>query len=209
MVGEAIGSKLIELGHSVRMGSRTATNEKALAFVAKHPGGKASAGTFAGAAAFGEVIFNCTKGMESLNILRSAGTENLDGKVLVDVANPLDFSNGMPPSLSVCNTDSLGEQIQREFPGVKVVKSLNTMWCGLMVNPGMLNGGDHHVFMSGNDAGAKAVVSGLLQSFGWRSENIIDLGDIITARGTEMMLPVWLSLFMAKNHGAFNIRIVG
>ncbi|MDX9907677.1 MAG: NAD(P)-binding domain-containing protein, partial [Bacteroidales bacterium] len=168
MVGEAIGSKLIELGHSVRMGSRTATNEKALAFVAKHPGGKASAGTFAGAAAFGEVIFNCTKGTESMNILRSAGIENLDGKVLVDVANPLDFSNGMPPSLSVCNTDSLGEQIQREFPGVKVVKSLNTMWCGLMVNPGMLNGGDHHVFMSGNDAGAKAVVSGLLQSFGWR-----------------------------------------
>ncbi|HPM93034.1 MAG TPA: NAD(P)-binding domain-containing protein [Bacteroidales bacterium] len=209
MVGEAIGSKLIELGHSVRMGSRTATNEKALAFVAKHPGGKASAGTFAGAAAFGEVIFNCTKGTESMNILRSAGIENLDGKVLVDVANPLDFSNGMPPSLSVCNTDSLGEQIQREFPGVKVVKSLNTMWCGLMVNPGMLNGGDHHVFMSGNDAGAKAVVSGLLQSFGWRSENIIDLGDITTARGTEMMLPVWLSLFMAKNHGAFNIRIVG
>ncbi|MBP6871868.1 MAG: NAD(P)-binding domain-containing protein [Bacteroidales bacterium] len=209
MVGEAIGSKLIELGHSVRMGSRTATNEKALAFVAKHPGGNASAGTFAGAAAFGEVIFNCTKGTESMNILRSAGIENLDGKVLVDVANPLDFSNGMPPSLSVCNTDSLGEQIQREFPGVKVVKSLNTMWCGLMVNPGMLNGGDHHVFMSGNDAGAKAVVSGLLQSFGWRSENIIDLGDIITARGTEMMLPVWLSLFMAKNHGAFNIRIVG
>lgn len=209
MVGEAIGSKLIGLGHSVRMGSRTATNEKALAFVAKHPGGKASAGTFAGAAAFGEVIFNCTKGTESMNILRSAGIENLDGKVLVDVANPLDFSNGMPPSLSVCNTDSLGEQIQREFPGVKVVKSLNTMWCGLMVNPGMLNGGDHHVFMSGNDAGAKAVVSGLLQSFGWRSENIIDLGDITTARGTEMMLPVWLSLFMAKNHGAFNIRIVG
>jgi len=208
MVGETIGSKLIELGHPVMMGSRTANNEKAAAFVAKHPIGKASAGTFADAAAFGEIVFNCTKGMETLNILKSAGEKYLTGKILIDVSNPLDFSKGMPPSLSVCNTDSMAEDIQRTFPGVKVVKSLNTMWCGLMVNPAMLNGGDHNVFMSGNDAGAKKQVAGILKSFGWVEKNIIDLGDITTARGTEMLLPLWLSIFGSTNNGAFNIKII-
>jgi 8-hydroxy-5-deazaflavin:NADPH oxidoreductase len=208
MVGDAIGSKLIELGHLVMMGSRTANNEKAAAFVAKHPGGKASTGTFADAAAFGEIIFNCTKGMEALNILQGAGEKNLNGKILVDVSNPLDFSKGMPPTLSVCNTNSLGEEIQKAFPQLKVVKSLNTMWCGLMVNPGMINGGDHNVFMSGNDAGAKKQVAELLKSFGWIEKNIIDLGAINTARGTEMVLPLWLSIMGTKNSGAFNFKII-
>ncbi|MCU0370483.1 MAG: NAD(P)-binding domain-containing protein [Bacteroidales bacterium] len=208
MVGDAIGSKLIELGHSVMMGSRTADNEKALAFVNKHPAGMASAGTYSDAAAFGEMLFNCTKGMSSLEVLKSAGEENLNGKVMVDIANPLDFSQGMPPTLSVCNTNSLGEEIQRMFPGLKVVKSLNTMWCGLMVNPGMLNGGEHNVFMSGNDAGAKQEVAALLKSFGWSERNIIDLGDIKTARGTEMLLPIWVNIFISTNNGAFNFRIV-
>ena len=208
MVGDAIGSKLIGLGHSVRMGSRTTDNENAAAFVAKHAGGKASAGTFADAATFGEIIFNCTKGVEAINILNSAGAKNLDGKILIDVTNPLDFSKGMPPTLSVCNINSLAEEIQQAFPGVKVVKSLNTMWCGLMVNPAMLNGGDHNVFMSGNDADAKKQVGEMLKSFGWRENNIIDLGDIKTARGTEMMLPVWLSIFTSTNNGAFNFKVI-
>jgi predicted dinucleotide-binding enzyme len=208
MVGEAIASKLIETGHVVMMGSRTASNEKAAAFVAKHPGGKASAGTFTDAAAFGEIVFNCTKGMETINILKSAGEKNLNGKILIDISNPLDFSKGMPPTLSVCNTNSLAEEIQSAFPAVKVVKALNTMWCGLMVNPGMLNGGDHNVFMSGNDAGAKQQVAGILKSFGWSEKNIIDLGDIKTARGTEMFLPLWLSIMGATNSGAFNIKVV-
>jgi 8-hydroxy-5-deazaflavin:NADPH oxidoreductase len=208
MVGDAIGSKLIEIGHTVMMGSRSANNEKASAFVAKHPVGKASAGTFADSAAFGEIIFNCAKGMESLNILKSAGEKNLAGKILIDVSNPLDFSKGMPPSLAICNTDSMAEEIQRAFPGVKVVKSLNTMWCGLMVNPAMLNGGDHNVFMSGNDAEAKKHVAAILKSFGWSEKNIIDLGDITTARGTEMVLPLWLSVMGTKNSGAFNFKIV-
>ena len=208
MVGEAIGSKLIETGHTVMMGSRTAENEKAAAFVAKYASGKASAGTFADAAAFGEIIFNCTKGIESLNNLKSAGEKNLTGKILIDVSNPLDFSKGMPPFLSVCNTDCMAEEIQRTFPGVKVVKSLNTMWCGLMVNPAMIGGGDHNVFMSGNDADAKKQVAGLLKSFGWSEKNIIDLGDIKSARGTEMLLPLWLSIMGVKNTGAFNFKIV-
>jgi predicted dinucleotide-binding enzyme len=208
MVGESIGSKLIEEGHEVKMGSRTAGNEKALAFVAKHKNGRASAGTFADAAAFGEIVFNCTRGVESVSILKSVGEKNLDGKILVDISNPLDFSKGMPPTLTVCNTSSLGEQIQEAFPGVKVVKTLNTMNCNLMVTPASLNGGDHNVFLSGNDAGAKQEVAGILVSFGWKEKNIIDLGDIKTARGTEMYLPLWLCVMGASNTAAFNIKII-
>lgn len=208
MVGEAIGTKLIETGHKVMMGSRTAGNEKAAAFVEKHPGGKAAAGTFADAAAFGEIIFNCVRGAEAINILKNAGEKNLNGKILIDITNPLDFSKGMPPTLLICNTNSLAEEIQTAFPAVKVIKSLNTMWCGLMVNPGMINGGDHNVFISGNDAQAKQQAAGILKSFGWPEKNIIDLGDIKTARSTEMFLPLWLSVMTAKNSGAFNIKIV-
>ncbi|MCK9208675.1 MAG: NAD(P)-binding domain-containing protein [Salinivirgaceae bacterium] len=206
-VGDTIGSKLVELGHPVMMGSRTNDNEKAKAFVAKH-NGKASAGTFADAAAFGEIVFNCTAGMGSIEALKLAGEKNLDGKVIVDLANSLDFSKGMPPSLAIVNTNSLGEEIQRTFPKTLVVKALNTMWCGLMVNPAMINGGDHNTFICGNEATAKEKVKELLKSFGWLEKNILDLGDITKARGTEMYLPLWLSIYGANNNGAFNIRIV-
>lgn len=207
MVGDTIGSRLIELGHTVMMGSRTTDNEKANAFVAKH-NGKASTGTYADAATFGEIIFNCTSGAGSIEALTMAGAKNLDGKIIVDIANPLDFSKGMPPSLSIVNTNSLGEEIQKTFPKSRVVKALNTMWCGLMVNPGMLNGGDHSTFVSGNDAIAKETVKDILKSFGWAENNILDLGDITKARGTEMYLPLWLSIYGATNNGAFNIKIV-
>lgn len=206
-VGDTIGSKLIEVGHTVMMGSRTADNEKAKAFVAKH-NGKASSGTFADAAEYGEIIFNCTAGVGSIEALKIAGEKNLNGKIILDIANPLDFSKGMPPSLSICNTNSLGEEIQKAFPKTKVVKALNTMWCGLMVNPAMINGGDHSTFVSGNDTEAKEKVKEILKSFGWSEKNILDLGDITTARGTEMYLPIWLSIYGATNNGAFNIKIV-
>jgi hypothetical protein len=207
MVGSTVGSKLVALGHEVMMGSRTRDNEKAAAFVAKHEG-RAMAGTFAKAAAFGELLINCTAGGGSVEALRAAGEANIRGKILVDIANPLDFSRGMPPSLSILNTDSLGEEIQRTFPDTRVVKALNTMWCGLMVDPGMVNGGDHHTFVSGNDADAKEKVKELLVSFGWSRRNILDLGDITTARGTEMYLPLWLRIWGATQNGAFNIKIV-
>jgi len=205
MVGEAIATKLIQLGHEVQMGSRTANNDKAAAWV-KQNGAKATHGTFADTAAFGEVLFNCTSGGASLEALKMAGAENLNGKVLIDIANPLDFSRGMPPSLLVCNTDSLGEQIQRAFPEAKVVKSLNTMNANLMVNPGLLKE-EHLVFVSGNDAEAKATVTMILKNwFGWKS--IVDLGDITTARGTEMVLPLWVSLMGALQTPLFNFKIV-
>lgn len=207
MVGDTIGSKLIELGHEVMMGSRSRDNGKAQAFATKHKG-KALTGTYKDAAAFGEMIFNCTAGLGSVEALKSAGEASLNGKILIDIANPLDFSKGMPPLLSVVNTSSLGEEIQHAFPQLKVVKTLNTMWCGLMVNPRMLNNGDHHVFMCGNETEAKERVKAILAAFGWDEANIIDLGDITKSRSTEMYLPLWLSIYMATNNGAFNIRIV-
>ena len=206
-MGQTIGHKLIQLGHQLMMGSRTAQNEKALTFVNQHPQ-HASAGTFEQAAAFGEIVFNCTSGLGSLNALQLAKAENLANKVLIDLANPLDFSNGMPPSLAICNTHSLGEEIQNHFPETKVVKTLNTMWCGLMVNPQLVNGGDHNVFVCGNDANAKTQVKDLLISFGWANHLIIDLGDLSKARGTEMYLPLWLSLFGHLKTSAFNLKVV-
>lgn len=205
MVGNAIGSKLTQLGHQVLMGSRSAANEKAAAWV-KTAGKNASQGTFADAAKFGEVLFNCTSGGASLDALKLAGKENLAGRVLVDVANPLDFSKGMPPSLSVCNTDSLAEQIQRAFPDAKVVKSLNTMNCYLMVNPGLIPG-DHNVFVAGNDAGAKTKVNEVLGWFGWKPAQVVDLGDLTAARGLEMVLPLWLRLWSAFQHSNFNFHL--
>ena len=197
----------IELGHEVKMGSRTANNEKAQAFAAKFLG-KTTAGTFADAAAFGEIIYNCTSGMGTLSALKMAGAVNLNGKIIIDLSNPLDFSHGMPPTLSVVNDNSLGEEIQNAFPESKVVKTLNTVWCGIMVNPAMVNNGDHHIFMSGNDIQAKEKVKEILLSFGWKLPNILDLGDITTARGTEMYLPIWLRIYSATKNGAFNIKIV-
>ncbi|HTX18504.1 MAG TPA: NAD(P)-binding domain-containing protein, partial [Bacteroidota bacterium] len=191
VVGKTIATKLVQLGHKVKMGSRTAANDKAAEWV-KANGANASQGTFADAASFGEILFNCTSGMASLEALGSAGAERMEGKILIDLANPLDFSKGMPPTLSVCNTDSLGEQIQRAFPKVKVVKALNTINCYLMVNPGQI-GGVHDAFVCGNDATAKANTTGILKDwFGWKQ--VIDVGDITAARGLEMILPLWVRL---------------
>jgi predicted dinucleotide-binding enzyme len=205
MVGETLGKKLAQLGHEVRMGSRDAKNPKAAEFV-KAGGAKCSQGTFADAAKFGEVIFNCTAGTASLEALKAAGAENLGGKVLVDVSNPLDFSKGFPPSLSVTNTDSLGEQIQRAFPSAKVVKTLNTVNAGVMVEPKKLANGAHDLFVCGNDAGAKETVTGILRSFGW--ERIVDLGDITGARAAEAYLLLWVRLMGGLKTAQFNLQIV-
>ena len=166
-VGARLGTKLVSLGHDVKMGSRIAPNAKAAEW-AKANGPRASSGTFADAAKFGEAVFNCTAGSVSLEALKMAGAENLSGKVLVDVANPLDFSKGMPPTLTVCNTDSLGEQIQRAFADAKVVKALNTMSNEVMVNPQLVPG-EHDTFLCGNDPQAKAKVVEILRPSGGRT----------------------------------------
>lgn len=205
MVGPSIATKLVALGHDVRMGSRDAASEKAAEWVAS-AGERASQGTFADAASFGELVFNCTAGAASLDALALAGEEALAGKVLVDVANALDFSRGMPPSLTVCNTDSIGEQIQRAFPEARVVKALNTMNHEVMVDPSLVPG-EHDVFVCGEDASAKAEVVSLLESFGWSRERIVDLGGIAASRGTEAYLLLWLALMGAVGTSRLNIHV--
>lgn len=206
MVGQTIGDKLVSLGHEVKLGARSATNEKAQAWASK-VGGKGSAGTFADAAAFGELVFNCTSGAGSLEALAAAGADRLRGKVLIDIANPLDFSKGMPPTLFSGNTDSLGEAAQRLLPDTKVVKTLNTVNCQLMVDAQRVGGGEHDMFVAGNDAGAKAQVTELLRAwFGWK--HVLDLGDISASRGTESYLPLWLRLWGSVKTADFNVKVV-
>jgi predicted dinucleotide-binding enzyme len=188
MVGEALGTKFVQLGHEVKMGSRTATNEAATKWSQAHCA-KTSNGTFADSAKFGEVVFVCLKGDITLDVVKSVAGE-LSGKIVVDVGNPLDFSRGMPPSLSICNMNSLGEEVQKATPTAKVLKTLNIVNCEVMVDPA--KGGNPTMFVCGNDANAKSQITTLLQQLGW--SDIIDLGDITKSRGTEMLLPLWLNL---------------
>lgn len=202
MVGQAVAGRLAELGHDVMIGTRD--TEKLSAWLAERPAVRA--GSFAETAAHGEMLFNAVSGLGTLDALRMAGENNLQGKILVDISNPLDFSQGFPPSLSVSNTSSLGEQIQAMYPALKVVKSLNTVTTEVMIHPRRLADGEHHIFVSGNDADAKAEVTRLLTDFGWR--HILNLGDISTARGTEMYLPLWIRMYGRLQSPMFNIRIV-
>ena len=207
MVGKAIASKLVQLGHQIMMGSRIANSDAGQEWL-RSVGGKAQIGTFADAAAFGEVVLDCTNGANSLAALRQAGAANLRGKILVQAGNPLDTSKGMPPTLTVCNTDSLGEQTQAEFPDVRVVKALNTVNCDIMIEPSRLPG-EHELLICGNDAAAKREVTWLLCDwFGWKPANIIDLGDITNSRGTEMFLALWTRLWGVLGTPHFNIHIV-
>jgi predicted dinucleotide-binding enzyme len=204
IVGQTIGNRLIGLGHNIKMGSRLPNNGPARAW-AKNAGRQASYGTFAEVAAFGEILFNCTAGRGSLSALEFAHTSDLNNKVLIDVANPLDYSQGYPPILTVSNTDSLGEQIQRAHPLLRVVKALNTMNVDVMMYPDRVHG-LHDVFICGNDELAKVTVAKLLSEIGW--DSVIDLGNITNARGMEMVLPLWLSLQKKVGTNIFNFRIV-
>ncbi|MFT3893984.1 MAG: NAD(P)-binding domain-containing protein [Anaerolineales bacterium] len=204
-VGMTIASKLVHLGHEVMMGSRDVDNPKAVAWAKDEGGQHAMFGNFANAASFGEIIFNCTLGSASLDALTLAGADNLKGKILIDTSNPLDYSTDNW-SLTVCNTDSLGEQIQREFPEALVVKSLNTINADVMVNPNRLSEMTD-VFVSGNDPDAKATVIKILREwFGWK--HIIDLGDITTSRAAEAYVLLWRSFRKVVSSYQFNIKLV-
>lgn len=203
-VGHALGGKLVELGHEVKMGSRQAGNEKAVAW-AREAGEGASEGSFADAAGFGELVVNATAGTASLAALDAAGAERLAGKVLLDVANPLDFSKGMPPTLAIGNDDSLAESIQRAHPDARVIKALNTVNAAVMVAPEAL-GGEHTLFVCGDDEAAKGQVVSLVRSFGW--SDVLDLGDLSAARGMEMYLPLWLRLLSATGTPRLNVKVV-
>jgi 8-hydroxy-5-deazaflavin:NADPH oxidoreductase len=205
IVGRTLGGKLVELGHEVRMGSRQAGNENAVEW-ATGAGEGASEGTFADAAEFGELVINATGGKVSLEALAMAGAENLAGKVVIDVSNALEFGEG-PPVVGVAPDDSLGERIQAAFPDAKVVKALNTMNASIMVAPGSL-GESTNAFVCGNDDAAKAQVIELLETFGWLSGDIVDLGDISAARGAELYVALWVRLMGALGTPVFNIRLV-
>jgi predicted dinucleotide-binding enzyme len=204
IVGTTLGTALAARGHAVLVGTRDAAK---LREWAEKTGGRGRVGSFTESAAHGEIVINATSGRGSLEALQLAGADALAGKILIDVSNPLDFSKGFPPSLFLCNTESLGEKIQAAFPAAKVVKTLNTVSAVVMVDPGKVGGGEHDLFVSGNDTAAKTRVTGLLKSwFGWR--HVVDLGDITTARGTEMYLPLWVRLYGKLNIPAFNIHVV-
>jgi predicted dinucleotide-binding enzyme len=202
MVAQAISARLAELGYEVMIGTHDA--EKLKGWQSSNQ--MVMIGSFAETAAHGEIVFNATDGAASLQALTMAGAENLSGKILVDVSNPLDFSNGFPPSLTVFGTDSLAEQIQRAFPMTRVVKTLNTVTARVMTHPLEVAEGDHHVFISANDADAKSQVMDLLKSFGWI--HIFDLGDLSTARGTEAYMLLWVRLYGAMNTGMINVKII-
>jgi predicted dinucleotide-binding enzyme len=213
MVGRALAAGFVRTGHDVSLGTRDVDEtivrplDGAPAsfadWLAENP--SVALADFASAAGVAEVVVNATNGSATLAALTEAGAANLAGKVLLDVSNPLDFTRGFPPTLTVKDTDSLGEQVQRAFPEARVVKSLNTMNATLMVDPGMLPE-PTTVFVSGNDATAKATVAGLLGEFGWT--DILDLGDITTARGPEMWLPLWLRIMGPVGGPRFNLRVV-
>ena len=215
-VAKTIAGKLDSLGHTVKLGTRDAKatlarNEPDMTggpplrtWLESHP--NASLGTFAEAAVHGELVISALSGHGAVDGARAAA-QGMAGKILIDISNPLDFSKGFPPSLSVSNTDSLGEQVQRALPDTKVVKTLNTVTAFLMVDPQQLAGGDHTMIVCGNDAGAKTEVTRILKEwFGWK--DVIDLGDITNARGTEMYLPLWVRLYGALKNPMFNVKVV-
>ncbi|MCB5180777.1 NADPH-dependent F420 reductase [Streptomyces antimicrobicus] len=218
IVGRTLAAKLDSLGHEVLIGTRdpadtlarTETTPTGVApyalWQAEHTGVRLA--RFEEAAAHADFLVNATAGQVSIEALAAAGAAHLEGKVLLDVANPLDFSRGLPPGLDPVNDDSLGERIQRTFPALRVVKTLNTMNCQVMVDPGRV-AGEHHVFLSGDDAEAKKSARELLYSFGWPEASVLDLGGIETARGAEMVLPLWLRLMGALGHTDFNFHIQG
>lgn len=220
IVGQTLSSRLTGLGHDVMMGTRD-VQEKLLEEGADRYGNppikdwiaandSVKLVSFADAAEFGEIVINATNGANALNALDLATEENLAGKIIIDVSNPLDFSKGMPPFLieELNNTNSLGEEIQKEFPETKVVKTFNTMNCALMVNPKLIGGGNHVNYISGNDGEAKSKVRELIKQFGWKDENVFDLGDITAARAQESVLLIWLRIMGALNSADFNFQIV-
>jgi predicted dinucleotide-binding enzyme len=219
-VAQTFATKFIELGHEVMLGTRNVAdtlarkatdNYGSLPFSEWHSANpKVQLGTFAQAAAFGELAINALNGGATLTAVASCNSADFDNKVIIDLANPLDFSKGFPPSLldGLNNTNSLGEALQAALPNAKVVKTLNTMFSGIMVNPAMINGGNHTNFICGNDADAKASVRNILAQLGWADANTLDLGDITNARGTEAILPLWVRIYGATQTGAFNFSIV-
>jgi predicted dinucleotide-binding enzyme len=216
VVAQTLGAKLIELGHDVVLGTRdpakldekknmAGTLREWIARVGKGDN-KGKVASFKDAAAHGELLISAVHGQNTIEALKLAGADKIGGKVLIDTANELDFSKGMPPGALASQSNCLAERVQAAFPNLKVVKSLNTIGAPVMVAPQALAGGEHTVFVSGNDAAAKAAVAEVLKSFGWK--DVLDLGDISSARGPEMYMAMWLRLWGATGTGMINVKVV-
>jgi predicted dinucleotide-binding enzyme len=215
VVGQTFSAKLAMLGHEVRMGTRDVGAARARTEPGR-AGAEASGpwleanpdvqlATFADAIAASEILVNATSGPASVDVLRTADPNDLEGKILIDIGNPLDYSSG-ELDLTVGITDSLGETLQREFPNVRVVKALNMMTAAVMVDPAIVGGGEHTAFIAGNHEAAKSIVTTLLHSFGWR--DVRDLGDISGARGMEAYLVLWVRALQTFGTPMFNMKLV-
>lgn len=213
-VGQTLAGKLAALGHDVRMGTRDVAASQARTdagwgaeplstWLEANP--SIELATFHDAMAASDILINATSGSVSVDVLALGDPADLDGKILIDIGNPLDFSGG-DLDLTVGITDSLGETLQRTYPSLRVVKTLNTVTSAVMVDPASLGGGDHTMFVAGNHDAAKATVTQMLHSFGWR--DVVDLGDISGARGMEAMLILWLRSRMTLNNAMFNVKLV-
>jgi 8-hydroxy-5-deazaflavin:NADPH oxidoreductase len=198
-VAKILGAKLTGLGHEVTLGSRDPENSAAREWAAQNG---VALTTVPLAAAGAELVVNTAPGVGSLEALTLAGAENLSGKVVVDVSNGVRTHNG---AAAVVTPDggSIAEQLQAAFPEARIVKTLNTMAGQVMVDPGRIPG-HHVVFLSGNDAAAKEEVAGLLKDFGWSEEQILDLGDVTSARATEAALLLFIRLYTAFQTPEFN-----
>jgi len=189
-VGRALGAGLAAVGHQVKLGTRDPSQDKIKAWLAR-AGAKASVGTFADAAAFGELIVFSVGWAQAESAIGLAGPGNFAGKVVLDTTNPLRFeAEGKPPVLAIGHTDSAGEQVQRWLPKARVVKAFNIVGNVHMVNPAFPEG-KPDMFICGNDADAKRVVGGLIEQLGWPPA--IDLGTMDKARYLEPMAMVWIT----------------
>ncbi|RJS45951.1 NADPH-dependent F420 reductase [Nocardioides cavernaquae] len=198
MVGTTLGAAFAAAGHEVTLGTRDPEATAARGAITL------PLATFAGAAAGAAVVVLAVGGGVAESVLAAAG--DLTGKVILDVTNPLDFSNGFPPSLTVKDTDSLAEVLQRAHPEAQVVKSLNTVNASLMVNPSGLGDGDTTIFLAGDEAAARDVVRGLLDDLGW--SDIVEFEALEAARGLEMWLPLWVRLMQNFGTAQFNLKLV-
>lgn len=204
-VAQTIADKLLELGHEVMMGARSATNEKAILWAKKH-GEKASCGTFADAAQFGEQVWNCVQGIHSLEALSAAGIESLKDKILIDQTNPYFYVDGhISLAEKYMGKTSLGEEIQKFLPDTKVVKTLNYIGSVMMTKPEILSE-PVTVFYCGNDAASKEIVKEILHDFGWT--DTFDLGDISMSRYTEMLGAFWVPVFRQLHTMEWGLRLV-
>ncbi|MGL4598206.1 MAG: NADPH-dependent F420 reductase [Bacteroidia bacterium] len=214
-VGQTLAEKFISQGHTIIIGTRNVEETMAKTgptsfseWHSKNPAAQLK--TFSDAAKEGELIVNALNGNATLTVFQALDAAHLEKKIVIDLSNPLDFSKGFPPTLleGLNNSNSLGESIQQIHPQAHVVKTLNTMWCGFMLAPNLIQGGQHINFISGNDQKSKEVVTQLLITFGWTQETLLDLGDITNSRGTEGYLLLWTRIYAATKNGAFNLQLV-